>query len=285
MPTAHANGVTIHYQRAGRGPDVVLIHGLASNLAFWYLAILPALSRDFRVTAYDLRGHGRSEMPSSGYTSTHMANDLDGLLAHLEVERAHLVAHSFGAAVALQEAVLRPERVASLTLADPTIPALRPAPAGAAWRYRRTWSQELERLGVSLPHDPIEGGLELFEELARLPAAAGKGVGTARSFVPLRPGSGGGETAASWRRLLDTTTARAELHDRAGLGIEAIRRVRQPTLALLGGRSRWLATRELLEETIAGCRVAVVPGAGHFHPLVRPGVFVRMVREFLMDVA
>ena len=41
MPKVRVNGIDLHYQRAGRGPDLVLIHGLAANLAFWYFHILP----------------------------------------------------------------------------------------------------------------------------------------------------------------------------------------------------------------------------------------------------
>ncbi|MGH2768308.1 MAG: alpha/beta fold hydrolase [Actinomycetota bacterium] len=282
MPITPVNGVALHYQRAGGGPDVVLIHGLAANLAFWYLAALPALSATYRVTAYDLRGHGRSGMPPSGYSSADMARDLDALLDHLGVERAHLVGHSFGAAVALQQAMRRPHRVASLTLADPTVPALRPAPLAGAWPYRPRWASALERRGVSLPADPLEGGLDLFAALAQLPPdPVSKTV--SGSFVPFR--GRGQEAADCWRRLLATTMARAELMASAGLSIEAIAKIEQPTLVILGGRSRWLGLRGVVERMLPAWRVEVVPDAGHFHPLVRPQMFVRMVDEFLRDVA
>lgn len=127
MPRATVNDVSIHYQQAGHGPDLVMIHGLFGNLAFWYLSVLPALVRDFRVTLYDLRGHGYSDMPRSGYTSSHMAADLKELLDHLGVKQAHLVGHSFGGAVALHFAVLHPIHVLSLTLADARVPSLQPA--------------------------------------------------------------------------------------------------------------------------------------------------------------
>ena len=80
MPKAKINGLTVHYQQMGLGPDLVMIHGLFANLAFWYLSVLPALARNFRVTVYDLRGHGYSDMPQRGYTSFDMAADLHALL-------------------------------------------------------------------------------------------------------------------------------------------------------------------------------------------------------------
>jgi len=280
MPKALVNGVRIHYQRAGQGPDLVLIHGLAANVAFWYLAVVPALIGEFRVTAYDLRGHGYSDTPPSGYTSADMAADLDALLDHLGVARAHVVGHSFGGAVALHHAALHPGRVASLALADPLVPALqrgrpvRPSPDAEA---------ELRRLRVSPRRDPPEAGLELLEELAS--AHSPNGVAAPRAFMPFRAWKGSDQTAERWRSLLETTTAREDFGAVAGLTLEQIRSLRQPTLAVFGERSPWLATGRVLEETLPDCRAAVVRGVGHFHPLVRPRVFVAHLREFLTSAS
>ena len=280
MPKALVNGLRLHYQRAGQGADLVLIHGLAANVAFWYLAVVPALIGEFRVTAYDLRGHGYSDTPPSGYTSADMAADLDALLDHLGVERAHLVGHSFGGAIALHHAALHPERVASLTLADPLVPALqrgrpvRPSPDAEA---------ELRRLRVSPRRDSPEAGLELLEELAS--AHSPNGAADARAFMPFRAWKGSDQTAERWRSLLETTTAREDFGAVAGLTLEKIGSLRQPTLAVFGERSPWLATGRVLEETLPDCRAAVIRGVGHFHPLVRPRVFVRHLREFLTSTS
>jgi pimeloyl-ACP methyl ester carboxylesterase len=59
MAKASVNGITMHYQTKGVGEDVVLVHGLTSSLAFWHhTQVLTSLANDFRVTVYDLRGHG-----------------------------------------------------------------------------------------------------------------------------------------------------------------------------------------------------------------------------------
>ena len=63
MPKIHANGLNFHYQQAGEGPDVVLIHGVTGDLSIWFLCqAMGVLGRSFRVTAYDLRGHGYSDV-------------------------------------------------------------------------------------------------------------------------------------------------------------------------------------------------------------------------------
>src|ERR671924_1491508 len=111
MPRIQINGFLLHYMSVGEGPDVVLIHGLTSNLAFWYPRIVAKLAPRYRVTLCDLRGHGFSGMPRNGYTTRSLALDLKTLLDHLEIEYAFIIGHSFGATVALNFAVLYPERV------------------------------------------------------------------------------------------------------------------------------------------------------------------------------
>ena len=85
MAKAKLNGIDVHYQIKGSGRDVVLIHGFAANSAFWNIKILLTLARDYRVTVYDLRGHGYSSMPAAGYTSADMATDLRILLYQLGI--------------------------------------------------------------------------------------------------------------------------------------------------------------------------------------------------------
>src|SRR5271157_1556886 len=102
MPkTTLRSGLKIHYQRVGQGPDLVMIHGLTGNLAVWHLKIVPLLMDHFRILTYDLRGHGYSDMPPTGYTASDMAADLEQLMDALGVEQADLVGHSFGADTAL----------------------------------------------------------------------------------------------------------------------------------------------------------------------------------------
>src|SRR5262249_45932567 len=108
MPHIQTNGVELHYLQMGEGPDLVMLHGISGNLAVWPLRMVPLLQQHFRVTTYDLRGHGNSSMPPSGYTTRDMAHDLGGLLDELEIEQADIVGHSFGADVAMHFTLLQP---------------------------------------------------------------------------------------------------------------------------------------------------------------------------------
>src|SRR5262245_15986059 len=109
MPMIHLNGLRFHYQQRGKGPDVVLIHAVTSNLSVWLFSnLIDELADEFRVTAYDLRGHGASDAPASNYTSADMAEDLRELHSALKLQPALLVGHSFGGVVAMHAAVLYP---------------------------------------------------------------------------------------------------------------------------------------------------------------------------------
>ena len=58
MPHVEIRGLRVFYQQSGQGPDVLLLHGLTSSLAMWaFSGLTHTLAADFRVTAYDLRGH------------------------------------------------------------------------------------------------------------------------------------------------------------------------------------------------------------------------------------
>lgn len=118
-----ANGVRFHVQRlsGGGGPTVVFLHGLVmDNLSsFYYTLANPAAAAGAEVILYDLRGHGRSERPATGYGVTDSVADLDALLDALDVhEPVHLVGNSYGGTVALAFAVAHPDRVASLVLIE-----------------------------------------------------------------------------------------------------------------------------------------------------------------------
>ncbi len=107
----------IRYWEEGTGAPIILIHGLANSVLTWRKNV-EALGRGFRVIALDLPGHGLSDMPKVRFDLPTGAAFLDAFLDEMGVERAHLAGNSMGGAIALELALTRPERAASLTLAD-----------------------------------------------------------------------------------------------------------------------------------------------------------------------
>jgi pimeloyl-ACP methyl ester carboxylesterase len=279
---AFVHSVEIHYQRMGHGTDVVMIHGLGASLAF-YLRIWPALAKEYRVTVYDLRGHGRSSMPPNGYTSAEMAYDLDGLLDHLRVETVNLVGHSFGGAVALEYAALRPERVTSITLADVRISTLQPTQPlheWPRWSVVRNW---LQGLGIHVDEDETAVGYRLLEKFARARIARGMPRLPGGFAIPFA-GLGGDLAARRWLTLLRTTTAKQDFRIVAALTVDQIRQISRPVLLVYGEKSYCLPSLRALQQHLPCSRAEIVPDAGHFHPLLRPELFVRLVRPFLAGV-
>ncbi len=273
MPRIAANDLTFHYQQAGSGPDVVLIHGLTGDLSIWFLCqAMGVLARTHRVTAYDLRGHGYSDTPAANYTSADQATDTLAIMDALGVEKAALVGHSFGGVVAVHAAVLAPERVTALVLSDPSFAALRHLENLNRWEHWQNFRAEAAQAGVELSGEHWYDLTKFFDQVNHLD---GDRLLRFRQAVGL-PG---------FKRLLKLaqTTCGDDAKAEAGLTLERFREVEQPVLALFGEYSPFLATADHLTEHMPRCVQRRVPGAKHRAPEENPAAFVALVDDFLME--
>src|ERR671921_2822139 len=117
---------TIHghrraFVRAGRGPAVLLLHGLGCDHTTWE-PVIDALARRYTVIAPDLLGHGLSDKPRADYSVGGYANGMRDLLTVLGIDTATVVGHSFGGGVAMQFGYQYPERTERLRLVGPRGP-------------------------------------------------------------------------------------------------------------------------------------------------------------------
>ncbi len=124
---ATVDGVRLHYVEEGSGPPVVMIHGLASQLQSYTYALAERLRGTHRLIMIDRPGSGYSATASAA-TLGRQAHLVAGLMGHLGVDRALVVGHSLGGALALALAVDHPERVAGLALLAPATQAAKEAP-------------------------------------------------------------------------------------------------------------------------------------------------------------
>lgn len=115
MPTIAINNVKSSYQKQGKGPAVVLIHGLGSSSLDWSPQI-EALEKDYTVVVPDLYGHGQSMSVPQPLAISDYADQVAAILDHEGLGAAHIVGLSLGGAVAFQFAVQRPELVESLVI-------------------------------------------------------------------------------------------------------------------------------------------------------------------------
>ena len=122
LNNVRVNGVELHYLENGSGAPVVLIHGGLGDYREWNSQIGP-LSRHYRVIVYSRRynypNNNVEILPD--HSAIVEARDLAALLDALNLERVHMVGYSYGALTALFFATEHPERVCSLTLAEPPI--------------------------------------------------------------------------------------------------------------------------------------------------------------------
>lgn len=122
------NGVALHVVQAGPtdGPLVVLLHGFPEYWYGWKRQILPLAGRGFRVWAPDQRGYNLSDKPAavSAYTIDTLAADVLGLIDAAGREKAVVVGHDWGAAVAWWVAATHPERIERLVILNVPHPAV-----------------------------------------------------------------------------------------------------------------------------------------------------------------
>ena len=240
----------------GKGPAVLLLHGLGCDHTTWS-PMMQQLSRRFTVVAPDLLGHGASDKPRADYTLGGYANGMRDLLAVLGIDRVTVVGHSFGGGVAMQFAYQFPQQTERLMLiapggigrevnpilraltlpgAGPVLAALAAPPVFASARFlggcaraaRLPWTAD------------IPGALSVL---------AGKHDARERdAFLHVL------RAVVDWRGQVVTMTDRAYLARH------------MPTCVIWGDRDTVLPVgqAETARRTIPGVRIEIVKGGGHF---------------------
>ena len=279
MPSLATPDVKLNYLQLEGGESLVLIYGLGANLSFWYFGTARFLARTRSVLMYDLRGHGHSSMPTRGYGLHQMVRDLVDLLDFLGIARADVAGHSFGGRVAMALAILHPDRVRNLVVADTQVRALQPPVRLSEWAYWTRWKAELESQGlIDLP--PGEAIID-HKLLAKL-SQRGNFAKQRRLRISLRAGDMGDKGVERWQQLLARTSADREFVNESFLVPSTLRTITNPTLLVFGKFSHCLPTADRLLDCLPNARLVVVPGAGHFFPIVKPRLFARLTEAFLV---
>ena len=274
MAKALINGIQVHYQQQGQGEPLVLVHGITSCLAQWYYKLFPELAKDYRVTIYDLRGHGLTEVTEHGYDSRNMALDLLGLLDHLGIERASFVGHSFGGPIALHLALLRPERVKSVVLLDSGFACLRYLRLIENWPGWKTHGKVLAMFGITLERfldvDRNQDVSEIIRKSLTIPLQAG----FRRGKVPLTP---------RLKKLVDETAMCSEFREVGELTEENLAGIETPVYAVYGGTSPYEPMAAHLSKLMPNCRHESIQGVDHFYAIEEPDLALPRMRAFLAD--
>ncbi len=264
----------------------VFVHGLAASSAFWYGAGATFLSIVGPGLLYDLRGHGKSETPSSGYGVHDLSADLLGLMDHFGYAKANIVAHSFGGMVALVTAMTHPERVNSLILADVRVRPLQTRLEIRAHSLPKAIEQKLEKHGISLASiSNTDDGLNYLNAVARIQVATGEDateILTAlyrhpRLFKSMR-------NARKWIALTENASIVANLTEKSPFDASDLSNLSLPMLILVGGDSPTLNSARAMARLCPHAIYRELPDVGHFFPVSNPRLFVRPAIRFLRAV-
>ena len=256
----------LEYEERGSGEPVLLIHGGILAEAFAPLLDVPALTERYRVISYHRRGFAGSARPHGEVSIARQAADAQAVLAHLGIARAHVVAHSYGGAIALQLALDAPAAVHSLALLEPPLFAV---PSGEQF-IAAVFGSAIERYGAG--------------DRAGAVATVLRGVAGAAGFAAVQRALPG---ALELAEVDADTFFQTELPALQAwrFASEEARRIEQPLLVVRGADSD--AVTPVFGEGVAMLRhwlpqveTFVVPEATHGMPFMNPSVLAEGLTAF-----
>ncbi len=261
---ADVDGLRVHYQEAGTGPPLILVHGFTASTFAWK-NVFARLTNRFRVIAVDLKGFGFTAKPAGEYTPAAEGDFLVRFLDHLKLDRATLCGHSLGGWVVLRAALQHPERVRALVLVDgiglDLGPGQAPTPAVTHW--------------------PVIGPL-----IAALALTSDSIVRSGLRQVYSRDTLVTEELVTSVHRVLKTRAglrATLAMTSDAELLEPQLDHIRCPALILWGAQDRLapLAVGRRFNALIAGSRLVTFDPCGHAPQDEMPERFATEVSGFL----
>jgi pimeloyl-ACP methyl ester carboxylesterase len=266
------HGHDVGYRAEGKGPTLLLVHGIAGSSRAWRY-VMPALASHYTVIAPDLIGHGQSAKPLGDYSLGAYASGMRDLLGVLGVERATIVGQSFGGGVALQMAYQHPECCERLVLVDSgglgrevswvlrlmTLPGtefLMPVLFPSVVRERgNDISRTLHKRGIRMGHIA-----EMWSAYASLTESANRHafVRTIRAVI-----GPGGQTVSAMDRLYLAA--------------------QMPTLIVWGDHDTIIPVSHAYaaHEAIPGSRLEIIEGSGHFPHVEAPDRFLDVLVDFI----
>jgi pimeloyl-ACP methyl ester carboxylesterase len=263
MPTIPINGAKIYYEDTGSGPaTIVFAHGLLCNTHLFDHQVTAFKDR-YRCITFDFRGHGQSEVTSSGYDMDTLTEDAAGLIRALNAGPCHFLGLSMGGFVAMRLAIGHPDLVRSLMLLSTSADE---EPPENLFRYKlmsfiARWVSR--RLVASKVKDIMFG-----KKFRTDPAREAEREEWRQRFLA------NNRTGAS--RAARGVFSRLPVYDRIG-------DIHVPTLIIVGEDD--VATKpekaHRMHGRIAGSKLVVIPGSGHTVTVEEPGAVNKAILEFL----
>ncbi len=274
VKTVTLHGRPVTYAHAGKGPVLLLIHGMAGNFQNWQEVIEP-LARHHTVLAPDLPGHGGSAPGFGDYSLGALAAGLRDLLAALGHDRATIVGHSLGGGIAMQFAYQFPEMTERLVLVSSgglgreVSPVLRAAALPGADRFIATTAGAVGAVGSAVGRGLKLIGLQANADIAEV----------VRGYTSLADPDRRAAFLATLRSVVGTGGQRVHAGDRLYL-TEGL-----PVLIIWGARDSIIPAHhgESAHQLIPGSQLEVFDAVGHLPQLEAPARFVTVLERFLTE--
>jgi len=259
------NGDSIHYIDIGKGDPVVLVHGALGDYRTWRLQA-DAFAKNHRVIAYSRRFAWPNQQvvkDSSALSFASHVKDLAEFLKALKLEPAHLVGHSSGAFIALLTAMEHPELVRSLTLGEPPVMSLLPAPlpnaANPFAQVAEAFANNEQEKAVNLFVTIVMNDSLYFSRLSQFDRAI---------------------------MMTNTQEARAAAIGRdfkPNVTCQDLEKIKTPVLLLAGDKSPAFVRPIIneLDHCLSNKTKAILPNTSHGLPFESPFQFNKVVLEFL----
>jgi pimeloyl-ACP methyl ester carboxylesterase len=254
-------GIRLHYTEAGEGPLVVLLHGFPE---FWYgwRHQIPALAQaGLRVVAPDMRGYNLSDKPAGwrAYNIELLVGDIADLIRDLGEERAYVVGHDWGAAVAYATTMRHQELVRRLAILNAPHPTRMLEGFRTLRQLRKSWYMFFFQLPVLPERALARDGFSLAKRSLRAGSAPGSFSDEDLERYVAAPSQPGALTGMiNYYRAVFRQSPRAYA--------TRMRPIEAPTLVIWGERDRALGAQlaEPSRSLVPNIRMEWLPEAGHF---------------------
>jgi 3-oxoadipate enol-lactonase len=260
MPEVTRENVTLYYEDEGAGSPVLLIHGHTQDRRIWD-PVMPRLREaGIRVLRPDLRGHGRSSRPDSGYHWINHAADMAAVLDDAGVDSAAVVGYSVGGGVALEMALTMAGRVGSLLLMSPVMPD-RP--------FEPAFMENLKQVARVARTDGIVAAMTGPWAESPLFAFSFSKPGVREAAERITLDFPGAEYLATERDMVK----------RPWTVPDRLSEIELPTLVLVGDHETpgFRAWAEEAAAAIPSARLEILENCGHLLPLEEPGRVARAI--------
>lgn len=256
------NGNNVYYIEKGDPASlpVVLVHGMMFNHHMWDPQI-EALSKDYRVIAYDIRGHGKSGVAGGQYTYRMFVEDLRSLLDHLQIDQAVICGLSMGGAVSLRFVELYPHSVRALVICDTTSKA----DTNEAKYRRENAIHSIKRYGMQ---SFVDGFVESVLDTDTLIRRSDLVALVRNMILTTSPVGACGALLAQAART-DTS--------------DTLERINMPAMVIVGERDSITPpdVAQSMHQRIPNSEFHVIPDAAHVTNLENPEVFNEHLTMFL----